>query len=220
MSIKAVLGLQWGDEGKAKVIDLYSKESDVIIRFCGGANAGHTVKVKDEKFIFHLVPAGMFYEHTMCLLGNGVAVDIETMFEEIEMLENKGIEVVSRLKISDRAHIVFPFHIQLDGLREKARGADSLGTTKRGIGPCYQDKISRRGLRFGDMKNWSLFLEKLEKLHASHAYEMKKLYDADIVPLDEIVARLEKRRKKLVPMITDVGFFIRNAEKENRRILI
>ncbi|MCD4657600.1 MAG: adenylosuccinate synthase [Planctomycetes bacterium] len=220
MKFNAVLGLQWGDEGKAKIIDLLSKESDVIVRFAGGANAGHTVNIKGEKFVFHLVPSGMFYEHTTCLLGNGVVIDIETMFDEIEMLENKGLEVVSRLGISNRAHIVFPFHIQLDGLRELARGNKSIGTTKRGIGPCYEDKITRRGLRFGDMKNWDKFLLKLGELHKTHAFSMKKLYDADIIPLDEIFEKLENRKSKLMKMITDVGHYVRTAESAGKRVLV
>ena len=151
MSISAIIGMQWGDEGKAKVVDFFASEADVVVRFQGGANAGHTVKVGEREFIFHLVPSGMIYEDTLCAIGNGCVIDPGQLFEELDSLNAQGIDWQGRLLISERAHVVFPYHKALDELREAAAGSSGIGTTKRGIGPAYADKVSRVGLRMADL---------------------------------------------------------------------
>ena len=147
-----VIGAQWGDEGKGKVVDLLSENLDIIVRCQGGNNAGHTIVVEGKKLVTHLIPSGILHPHTICVIASGVVIDITVLVEEIAAIESLGIDVISRLKISDRAHIILPEHIAIDTQREESAGDKKIGTTKRGIGPCYQDKIARRGLRMGDKK--------------------------------------------------------------------
>ena len=167
-----VAGSQWGDEGKGKLVDILSQKYDVIARAAGGANAGHTICVnndgKSEKYIFHLLPSGVLHEGKMCVIGNGCVVHIQTMLEEIAELKEKGIEVMDKLLISDRAHIIFDYHIKIDGIQEDRKGDKKVGTTKRGIGPAYTDKISRMGIRLGDLEHLSDFAEKLRHNAEKH----------------------------------------------------
>jgi len=150
MGCTVIIGTQWGDEGKAKMIDFYSQKADIIVRYQGGANAGHTVVVNGKKHVFHLIPSGILHEGTVCVIGNGVVVDPVQLIEECQLLENEGIDVRKRLYISDAAHLLLPFHKELDGAMEEAR-SNKIGTTKRGIGPCYADKCLRVGIRVGDI---------------------------------------------------------------------
>ena len=149
MKCDIVLGGQWGDEGKAKIVDYLTQKYEIVTRYQGGANAGHTVKVNDKKYVFHLIPSGILYEDKICVLGNGVAIDLEELQKEINGLEKAGISVKGRLKISSRAFVVFPFHKALDICRDNIR-ENKLGTTGRGIGPAYSDKINRLGIRLED----------------------------------------------------------------------
>ena len=156
-NIVTILGTQWGDEGKGKLIDILSEKFEIIARAAGGANAGHTIYIKDpknpgekKKFIFHLVPSGMLNKDTICLIGNGVVLHIPTLIEELEFLKENGISTHERLKISDRTHLLFEYHKVIDGLQEEMKGKSKVGTTKRGIGPCYTDKIRRNGIRVHD----------------------------------------------------------------------
>ncbi len=151
MSVECVAGLQWGDEGKGKIVDALAHDFDMVVRFSGGSNAGHTVVFDGNKFILHLIPTGILHPDKTCVIGNGVVFDPEIFFEELEGLHLHGFETVGRLFVSDRAHVVFPFHKELDKLREKARGRDKIGTTARGIGPCYADKAARLGIRVCDL---------------------------------------------------------------------
>jgi adenylosuccinate synthase len=150
MSAVVVVGAQWGDEGKGKVVDLYAPYAELVVRYAGGANAGHTLVVGGEKIILHLIPSGILHEQTRCVVGQGTVIDPAVFLEEIEALEARGITTRSRLLVSQRAHVVLPHHKLIDGLREKKSGGE-IGTTKRGIGPCYEDKVARRGLRMGDL---------------------------------------------------------------------
>jgi adenylosuccinate synthase len=160
MSIRAVVGANWGDEGKGKITDVFAGQADMVIRFQGGSNAGHTVVVGEDKFMLHLIPSGILYPDTMSVIGNGVALDPIILFEEIDGLRKKGIDFTN-LKISSRAHIVMPYHKELDTLQEE-NGDRKIGTTKRGIGPLYTDKISRTGFRVIDLLDERLFPEKLK----------------------------------------------------------
>lgn len=145
-----VVGAHWGDEGKGKIVDMVARQASMVVRYAGGDNAGHTVINDHGKFGLHLVPSGIFTKGVTCVIANGVAVNLESLSKEVESLEKSGI-AMSRLRISDKAHVVLPYHIQLDGLEEKARGDEAIGTTKRGIGPMYQDKVGRIGIRVGDL---------------------------------------------------------------------
>ena len=146
-----LVGVQWGDEGKGKITDVLAEQATLVARYQGGANAGHTVLVDQEEFILHLIPSGALYPEVRCLLGNGVVLDPRTLIDEIEMLQSRGVEIESRLGVSRRAQLVLPYHKQLDGAKEAAKGSLQIGTTKRGIGPAYRDKISRNGLRVCDL---------------------------------------------------------------------
>ena len=162
MSTKVIIGAQWGDEGKAKIIDILSEEADVIIRSQGGNNAGHTVAVDEEVYKFHLVPSGVLYEGKECVIGNGVVIDPQGILEEIDGLLEKGISA-DNLKISLRAHLVMPYHKVLDGIKERYRGKKDIGTTKKGIGPCYMDKAERSGIRIHDLLDEEVFRAKVEE---------------------------------------------------------
>ena len=159
MSVVVVVGAQWGDEGKGKVVDLYARYADVVARYGGGANAGHTLVVGGEKVVLHLVPSGALHEKTRCVIGPGTVVDPRVLVRELDVLRGRGLLDRPRVLVSERAHVVLPHHIEIDGLREKGDGA--IGTTKRGIGPAYEDKVGRRGLRVGDLLRPKLFAEKL-----------------------------------------------------------
>ncbi len=161
MKTVAVVGSQWGDEGKGKVIDFLATQADVVVRGQGGNNAGHTLVVDGKKFALRLIPSGILNSNTINVIGNGIVFDPKGFFEEIEMLESNGIST-KNIKISDRAHIVFPYHKELDGLAEEARGDNKIGTTKKGIGPCYMDKTERSGIRVCDLMDKEIFAKKLK----------------------------------------------------------
>lgn len=162
MPVTVVVGGQWGDEGKGKIVDLLSKEADIVARYQGGANAGHTVEVGDERFILHLIPSGILRENVICCIGNGVVVDPAALSEEIQLLESKGITIDNRLIISEGAHVVTPYHKLIEKMSEDSAGIDSIGTTLRGIGPAYSDKYARTGIRASDFKNRTQLKEKLK----------------------------------------------------------
>ena len=158
-----VLGTQWGDEGKGKIVDLLGKDVHAVVRFQGGHNAGHTLVIDGHKTVLHLVPSGILNEGAQCLIGNGVVVSLEALKKETETLESRGVDVRSRLMLSPACPIIMPYHELLDHAREKAKGAKAIGTTGRGIGPAYEDKVSRRGIRVSDLYNPALLSEKLEE---------------------------------------------------------
>ncbi len=185
---KAILGLQWGDEGKGKIIDYLSKDTDIIVRFQGGNNAGHTVVVNDEKFVFHLIPSGILRKNKVCVIGTGVVIDPEVLIEEIRYLKKKGIDVSpGNLKISSLSHVIMPYHRVMDSFRESKR-IQKIGTTKRGIGPCYVDKVSRCGIRVVDLLDPKKFALKLKdnlqeknplfkEVYGRQYFSFKKIYD-------------------------------------------
>jgi adenylosuccinate synthase len=183
-----IVGAQWGDEGKGKIIDILAKQADYVVRYQGGNNAGHTVVIGKEKFVLHLVPSGILHRGKICVIGNGVVVDPEALIKEIEGLKNRGIKIDGRLLISERAHIIFPYHRVLDNLREDKKAKGSIGTTRRGIGPCYADKVSRVGFRLCDLLDKQYFAERLKeileeknkilsKVYNFKGFEFKQVYD-------------------------------------------
>jgi len=204
MSGYVVVGTQWGDEGKGKIIDVISQEADIIIRFQGGNNAGHTVVVGGEKFVLHLIPSGILNSKGMCLIGPGVVVDPAVLLHEIDILEKKGIDT-SRLYISDRAHIIMPYHVELDKAKEEQRGENKIGTTKRGIGPCYGDKISRVGIRATDLLDAKVFEEKL-KINVEEKNRLfENVYGYPKLDYNEILENykgyIEKLRHRIIDTI-------------------
>ncbi len=198
-----VVGTQWGDEGKGKVVDLLTERAQVVVRFQGGHNAGHTLVIDGEKTVLHLIPSGILRDGVRCLIGNGVVVAPGALVEEIDMLEARGIPVAERLRISASAPLILPVHVALDQARERARGNDAIGTTGRGIGPAYEDKVSRRGLRVGELLDAEAFAERLRGLLEYHNFALEHYFKADPVDfqatLDEALAHGERLR----PMIED-----------------
>ena len=219
MKTVAVVGSQWGDEGKGKVIDFLATQADVVIRGQGGNNAGHTLVVDGKKFALRLIPSGILNPNTINIIGNGIVFDPKGFFEEIEMLESNGIST-KNIKISDRAHIVFPYHKELDGLAEEARGDNKIGTTKKGIGPCYMDKTERSGIRVCDLMDKEVFAKKLKlQVDAKNkivtgVYEKEAMFDFDEI-YNEFIVYAEKMR----PYVDDTSVIVYDAIKANKKVL-
>jgi len=210
-----VVGMQWGDEGKGKIIDLLSKDFDIVVRAQGGSNAGHTVVIGDQKFVLHLIPSGILRDGVTCVIGNGVVVDPKALFDEIATLARTGIQVDNRLRISDRAHVILPYHRDLDLFSEARRGEHSIGTTSRGIGPAYEDKIGRRGIRVGDLADPSALADAVrENVNARNHLIAESSLDWKQV-FDDLVAYGERMR----PWVADVSVFLATAMAEGRSIL-
>ena len=213
-----VVGTQWGDEGKGKIVDVLAEKMDMVVRFQGGNNAGHTVVVNNEKTILHLLPSGILNENSLCVIGSGVVVDPFVLLEEIKILEERGLNV-NHLRISDRAHIIMPYHIKLDILNEQRLENNKIGTTKRGIGPCYADKFSRIGLRISDLVDFDTFKERLKDILPIKNDQIVKLFNESPFDYDELVERFEKIREKLLPMICDSVVLINDYISENKNVL-
>ncbi|MFQ5648589.1 MAG: adenylosuccinate synthase [bacterium] len=220
MPVKVVIGAQWGDEGKGKIIDLLSRDSDVVARYQGGANAGHTVVVDGEKTILHLIPSGILHESTVCLIGNGVVIDPVALMEEIDFLESKGVTVKGRLFISHRAHLIMPYHKLLDQAKESRDAKNKIGTTGRGIGPAYVDKVNRMGIRIVDLLDRETFQEKLRRNIAEKNEILRKIYEADEMDVDHIVNEYLEFDHKIDPFIKDVSAYIVQAVRSKKKILL
>lgn len=213
-----VVGLQWGDEGKGKLIDILSSKSDYIVRYQGGNNAGHTVIVDGEEFIFHLIPSGILHKGKICVIGNGVVVDPEALLEEIEIVKAKNIDVDSHLKISERSHIIFPYHKILDKLREQ-KGSLKIGTTGRGIGPCYVDKFSRSGIRLVDLLNKEIFKEKLNLNLLEKNEIFKRVYNHEGFSFQEVYTQYSDYAEKLKKYTCDAAILLNEAIDKKKSIL-
>jgi len=212
MSNVIIVGAQWGDEGKGKIVDLLSAYVDLIIRFQGGNNAGHTIKVAGKQTILHLIPSGILHEGKICLIGNGVVCDPHVFLEEVDGLAKKGIDVSpARLKISKKCHMIMPYHRVLDAARESYKAGKKIGTTGRGIGPCYEDKVSRIGIRFGDLSNIALLREKIEHALLEKNVLIKHLYAGKTISSEEIYADCIQIKDRLLPYLADVSSEIQNA---------
>ena len=213
-----LVGAQWGDEGKGKVIDVLTKEIDVVVRYQGGNNAGHTVKVGEEQYVLHLIPSGILHPEKICVIGNGVVIDPVALLKEMDELEARGAKMAGQLFISDRAHAVFPYHRELDAGREtNARSQEKIGTTKRGIGPTYSDKASRRGLRMADMVD-PIFPELLGQ-RIDEANGIIKSIGGEPVDKKQIIAEYSAVARSLVPYVTDTITLLNKAVSEGKSIL-
>ncbi len=199
-----VIGTQWGDEGKGKIVDLLTDRAAAVVRFQGGHNAGHTLVISGRKTILHLIPSGILRPDVTCYIGNGVVLAIAPLFEEIEALEKAGVPVVDRLKISDACPLILPHHIALDVARERARGAAAIGTTGRGIGPAYEDKVSRRGLRLGDIFDEVSFKAKLKDVMEYHNFMLEHFFRAPTVSYEDTLAEVMSYRDRLAKVCCDV----------------
>ena len=220
MSAFIVIGAQWGDEGKGKMTDYLAEDADVVVRFQGGNNAGHTVVVGDKEYKLHLIPSGILYDDKVNVIGNGVVVDPKALFEEIEYLEGVGVKVTpEKLMISDRAQLIMPYHKVLDRLKEKARGKNDIGTTGKGIGPCYTDKYERSGIRVCDLMHENVFEEKLrENVEAKNAY-ITKVLGGEPLSFEEIFNEYKELAKKLRPFVKDTSVQVYDSIKANKDVL-
>jgi adenylosuccinate synthase len=215
----AVIGGQWGDEGKGKVVDLLAEQANVVVRFSGGNNAGHTVINQLGEFRMHLIPSGIFYPGCTCLIGNGVVIDPAAFLEEVENLKKHSISV-SNLFISDRAHVIMPYHILLDGLEEKSRGKGAIGTTLKGIGPAFVDKIARMGIRICDLLDKENFRKRLSVVLEHKNNILVKLYGAAPLALDEVYQKYCKYAEQLSPFVRETDVLLRDALKRGEKVLL
>ena len=220
MSAFIVLGAQWGDEGKGKMTDYLAEEADVVVRFQGGNNAGHTVEVGDRQYKLHLIPSGILYDNKLNVIGNGVVVDPKALFEEIGYLEKEGVKVTpEKLIISDRAHLIMPYHRVLDILKEKARGKNDIGTTGKGIGPCYTDKFERCGIRVCDLLHEDVFEEKLrENIKMKNEY-ITKVLGGEALDAEEILVEYKQYAEKIGPFVKDTSVKVYDSIKEDKTVL-
>jgi|YNPMSStandDraft_1061717.scaffolds.fasta_scaffold00433_8 adenylosuccinate synthase len=213
-----VLGAQWGDEGKGKVVDLFAERFDIVIRYQGGHNAGHTVRIQDRQYILKLVPSGILCGK-LAVIGNGLVIDPAALLEEIETLESAGIEVGGRLFISNRAHVIFPFHRMLERISEARPGRLAIGTTSRGIGPCYEDKVARRGIRMADLLDRDNFRQLYDALAEDKEVVRTAFRIGEPIDFAAIRARYEEYAERLRPMVCDTAKLLNEAIRSGRRLL-
>ncbi len=218
MSVTIIVGSQWGDEGKGKIVDILSERFDIVVRYQGGANAGHTVEIGDKKFILHLIPSGILRENVMCVIGNGVVIDPKALLEEISLLEGMGITIKGRLLISHNAHLIMPYHKFLDSLNES--GASKIGTTGRGIGPCYIDKYARKGIKIVDLLDKKNLEEKIKLNLEEKNNFIKKIFDQKELDVDEIIKEYLEFDDAIDQYITDSALYLNSALDEGKSILL
>jgi adenylosuccinate synthase len=214
-----VIGTQWGDEGKGKLVDLLTEQAAAVVRFQGGHNAGHTLVIRGEKTVLHLIPSGILRENVQCMIGNGVVLSLNALIEEIEFLEKAGIPVRGRLLISESCTLILPVHVAIDQAREKARGAKAIGTTGRGIGPAYEDKAGRRGLRAGDLLNPADFADKLKELLEYHNFMLANYYHAETVDFQNTLEEALALGEQIKPMLTDVSEALYRYQDQGKNLL-
>jgi adenylosuccinate synthase len=214
-----IIGTHWGDEGKGKVVDLLTEKASAVVRFQGGHNAGHTLVVRGEKTVLHLIPSGILHPHVTCMIGNGVVLSVPDLFKEIVELEEAGVNVRDRLYISSGCPLILPHHIALDKMRENVRGNQKIGTTGRGIGPAYEDKVARRGLRVVDLFDEKGFREKLEEVMDYHNFVLKNYFHTDAVSLEENLEASLSYVDQLRPMVKDVVEELSQRRKSDENIL-
>ncbi|MEJ2528770.1 MAG: adenylosuccinate synthase [Gammaproteobacteria bacterium] len=199
-----VIGCQWGDEGKGKIVDLLTDRAQAVVRFQGGHNAGHTLVIDGIKTVLHLIPSGILRENVRCLIGNGVVLSPEALLEEMDTLEQNGVPVSARLGISESCPLILPYHIALDQAREVARGNKAIGTTGRGIGPAYEDKVSRRGIRLGEMLDLEHYKDRLRDVMEYHNFALVNYYKADAVDYAQVLDQSLAHAERILPMLEDV----------------
>ncbi len=219
MSNIVIVGTQWGDEGKGKIVDLLAEYADVVARFQGGNNAGHTMVVKEEQFISHLVPSGIL-QGKLCLIGNGLVVDPTVLLEEMDYLNQRGIRIdPSTLKISERAQLIMPYHKAVDHAREARMGGGKIGTTGRGIGPAYEDKATRAGVRFVDLLEPDVFAEKVQAVMEEKNFYLKNFLSADTLDPEEVIAQYGRFAEELAPYVSNISIVIDEAVRSGKQIL-
>ncbi len=213
------IGAQWGDEGKGKIVDILSEKADMVIRYAGGNNAGHTVIVGDDTYILHLIPSGIIRKGKMCLLGNGVVIDPIALFSEIDILLSKGIHIGNNLMISQNAHVIMPYHRILDGIRENGEAFQKIGTTRRGIGPCYVDKAGRTGIRIIDLIDKDIFTELVKMNLAEKNAILEKIYGHEPLKLEDILNEYIPLGEKIKPFVVDGAKVANDALSQNLNVL-
>jgi adenylosuccinate synthase len=220
MAVKVIIGAQWGDEGKGKLVDTLSENADIVVRYQGGANAGHTVYIDEKKYILHLIPGGILRPNVICIIGNGVVIDPDALRNEIEFLADNGIRTEKRLMISERAHVIFPHHKLLDQLREESLKANKIGTTGRGIGPAYVDKTNRSGIRVIDLYNHAylknLFQCSLDKINR----ELRDIFHQPAVTESQLLKQADSFARQLEPFVTDTALYLYEAWKSEKSIIL
>jgi len=214
-----VLGTQWGDEGKGKIVDLLSSHADAVVRFQGGHNAGHTLVIDGQKTVLHLIPSGILQPDVECLIGNGVVLSLKALRDEIEALEAKGLDVRPRIRVSPSCAIIMPWHEMLDRAREEARGNRAIGTTCRGIGPAYEDKVARRGLRTSDLLNAHLVREKIEHILDFHNFVLTRRFGMEALSVDEMVDQALEFGAYFAPRIADVSGRLYELRDQGKRVM-
>lgn len=220
MSTRVVIGAQWGDEGKGKIVDLLSGEADYVVRFQGGANAGHTLKFDDKKVVLHLIPSGIFNGEADCVIGNGVVIDPVALVEEIKGIQEMGFSLEGRFFISQTAHVILPYHKLLDQLKEKRRGGDAIGTTGRGIGPAYVSKVSRVGIRMVDLLDRDVLRNKIDQNLKDINFALENLYKEPTLKTEDLMAELEQSIQALEPFICNTSNLLHEGIKDEKNILL
>ena len=218
MKVTVLVGSQWGDEGKGKIVDLLSEKYDIVTRYQGGANAGHTVVIADKQYILHLIPSGILRDNVICVIGNGVVIDPNALLEEIALLEKNNIKVDGRLFISQNAHLIMPYHKLLDTINES--GENKIGTTGRGIGPCYIDKYARKGIKIVDLLNKKSLEEKIRKNLEEKNNLLKKVYEHEELDVEEIIKQYLEFDKAIDKYIKDVPTFLNQSISNGKSILL
>ncbi len=219
MSNIVIIGTQWGDEGKGKIVDLLAQKADAVVRFQGGNNAGHTMVVEGEQFISHLVPSGIL-QQKKCFIGNGLVVDPAVLVEEIDYLSDRGIDLgPGILKVSQKAHVIMPYHRAIDHAREKKKGANKIGTTGRGIGPAYEDKATRRGIRFVELIDPEMFVDRLNSILDEKNFYLKNYLNAETLAAGPIIEQYGQLAERLTPHVTDVSVELSTAMKAGKQVL-
>lgn len=214
-----VVGTQWGDEGKGKIVDLLTDRVAAVVRFQGGHNAGHTLVIEGKKTVLHLIPSGILRDHVECFIGNGVVLAPDALQKEVDQLEATGLKVKSRLKISEACPLILDHHVALDQARERARGNAAIGTTGRGIGPAYEDKVARRGLRAGDLKNLEKFKETLQETLKYHNFMLTNYYQVEAIDFETVWQKCQAYAALIVPMLADIPALIDRYNREGKSLL-
>ena len=217
--VSAVVGANWGDEGKGKITDMLSEESDIIVRFQGGSNAGHTIVNDYGKFALHILPSGVFCDHTISVIGNGVALNVPDLFHEIQGIVDRGVPM-PEIRVSDRAQIVMPYHILFDQYEEERLGGKSFGSTKSGIAPFYSDKYAKIGIQVSELFDEEYLREKLEGICEKKNVMLENLYHKPLLHVDELMETLAEYRRQIEPYVCDVSAFLYEARQQGKRILL